>query len=120
MATVGAARRWHEGQVYNGTTMTEPQEVQAGDKTVGGRRMRRTRVGVVVSAVRAKTIGVRIDRLSRHPKYGKYLRRQGVLQAHDEKSEAKRGDVVEIVECRPISKTKSWRLYKIVRKSAEA
>jgi small subunit ribosomal protein S17 len=100
--------------------MTEPQETKAGGKTMGGRRMRRTRVGVVVSDVRAKTIGVRIDRLSRHPKYGKYLRRGSVLQAHDEKDEAQRGDVVEIVECRPISKTKSWRLNKVVRKSAQA
>ena len=100
--------------------MTEPQETKAGGKTVGGRGKRHTRVGVVTSAVRAKTIGVRIDRLSRHPKYGKYLHRQNVLHAHDEKNEAKRGDVVEIVECRPMSKTKSWRLSKIVRKSAQS
>ena len=100
--------------------MTEPQKGQTGVKATGERRARRSRVGVVESSVRDKTIGVRIDRVSRHPKYGKYIRRRSVLHAHDEKNEAKLGDVVEIVECRPLSKTKSWRLSKVVRKSVQA
>jgi len=80
------------------------------------RRMRRKRIGVVESTKREKTIGVRIDRLLRHPKYGKYLQRRHVLHAHDEKNDARDGDVVEIVECRPMSKTKSWRLLRVVRR----
>jgi small subunit ribosomal protein S17 len=83
------------------------------------RKQRRKRVGVVETSVRDKTLKVRIDRLDRHPKYGKYLQRRIVLHAHDEKNEAKDGDVVEIMECRPISKTKSWRLVRIVRRVGE-
>ena len=79
------------------------------------RRLRRQRFGVVESDVRDKTIKVRIDRLEKHEKYGKYLRRGTVFHVHDEKNEAKLGDVVEIAECRPISRTKSWRLVRIVR-----
>jgi small subunit ribosomal protein S17 len=56
----------------------------------------------------------------RHPKYGKYLKRRIMLHAHDEKNEAKVGDVVEIMECRPLSKSKSWRLVNILRKFADA
>ncbi len=80
-----------------------------------GRRVRRVRSGVVESDLRDKTIKVRIDRLMKHPKYGKYLKRRSVYHAHDEKNEARKGDVVEIMECRPVSKTKTWRLSKIVR-----
>ena len=83
------------------------------------RRGRRTRLAVVEGDSRDKTIKVRIDRLMRHTKYGKYLKRRSVLHAHDEKNEAKVGDVVEIEECRPISKTKSWRLAKILRKAMQ-
>jgi small subunit ribosomal protein S17 len=75
-------------------------------------------LGIVESDARDKTIKVRIDRLVRHPKYGKLLRRKTVLHAHDEKNEAKVGDRVEIVECRPISKTKSWRLSRLISQDA--
>lgn len=83
------------------------------------RLMRRKRIGVVETSVREKTIKVRIDRSVRHPKYGKYLARRLVLHAHDEKNEAQVGDVVEISECRPISKTKSWRLVRIIRRTGQ-
>lgn len=83
----------------------------------GNRRQRRARIGVVESDARDKTIKVRIDRLIRHSKYGKYLKRKTALHAHDEKNEAKVGDIVEIVECRPISKTKSWRLSKFINRT---
>ena len=76
------------------------------------RARRRVRTGVVQSDKADKTISVRIDRLVRHPKYGKLLKRRTVLHAHDEQNEARIGDRVEVVECRPISKTKSWRLTK--------
>ncbi|MBI5762265.1 MAG: 30S ribosomal protein S17 [Planctomycetes bacterium] len=81
------------------------------------RTLRRTRVCVVESHGRAKTIKVRIDRQLKHPKYGKYLKRRSFLHVHDEKNEAKAGDTVEIMECRPVSKTKTWRLVKVVRSS---
>lgn len=94
-------------------------QVETGGKVESARKARRTRIGVVTSDVRDKTISVRTDRLTRHAKYGKYLRRQGVLHAHDEKNEAKAGDVVEIMECRPISKTKAWRLSKIIKQAEQ-
>lgn len=81
------------------------------------RKARRTRIAVVDTDKRDKTIKVRIDRLMKHEKYGKFLRRRSVLHVHDEKNEAHIGDVVEIMECRPISKTKSWRLLRVVRRS---
>ncbi|MCB9852449.1 MAG: 30S ribosomal protein S17 [Phycisphaerales bacterium] len=81
--------------------------------------MRRKRIGVVETSKRDKTIKVRIERLLRHPKYGKYMQRRLVLHAHDEKNEAQVGDVVEISECRPISKTKSWRLLRIIRRTEQ-
>jgi small subunit ribosomal protein S17 len=83
------------------------------------RRARRVRVGIVESDQRDKTIKVRIDWLSKHAKYGKYLRYRTILHAHDEANEAHVGDTVEIMECRPVSKTKSWRLTRIIRKHAE-
>ncbi len=98
--------------------MAEASQESMGGRAEG-RRRRRTRVGVVEGVGRLKTISVRLDRLIQHPKYGKYLRRRDTLHAHDEKSVAKLGDVVEIMECRPISKTKSWRLVKVVRSSAQ-
>lgn len=83
------------------------------------RKGRRTKIAVVESDRGDKTLRVRIDRLVQHPKYGKYQRRKSVLHVHDEKNEAKAGDVVEIMECRPISKTKSWRLVRVVRKAIQ-
>ena len=76
---------------------------------------RRTQIGVVETDGRNKTIKVRIDRIVQHPKYGKYQRRRGSLHVHDEKNEARVGDSVEIVACRPLSKTKSWRLVRVLR-----
>jgi small subunit ribosomal protein S17 len=82
------------------------------------RRQRSKRVGVVTSTARQKTIRVTVEYSVRHPKYGKYIRRQTVLHAHDEKSECRNGDVVELAQCRPLSKTKSWRLVRVVRRGA--
>ncbi|MFH1418268.1 MAG: 30S ribosomal protein S17 [Planctomycetota bacterium] len=100
--------------------MTNVEQPETGGGTATTRRHRRTKLGVVERAGQDNTIKVRIDRLIRHPKYGKYLRRRGTLLAHDEKNEAGEGDVVELMECRPISKRKSWRLSKIVKKAVEA
>lgn len=100
--------------------MSDLEQNAAANAGTGRRRLRRVRTGVVQSDVRDKTIKVRIDRLMRHPKYGKYLKRRIVLHAHDEQNEAQVGDVVEIMECRPLSKTKSWRLVNILRRYADA
>lgn len=74
------------------------------------------RIGVVESDVRDKTRTVVIPRSMRHPKYGKLLRRRTVLHVHDEANESRRGDRVEIAECRPISRTKRWALVRIVER----
>lgn len=72
------------------------------------------KVGVVTAANRDKTCRVSIDFLTRHAKYGKYIRQRTVLHVHDEENIAKTGDRVEIAECRPLSKTKSWVLLRVV------
>ena len=61
-----------------------------------------------------KTIRVEVDYLVKHPKYGKMMRRRTILRAHDEKNEAKIGDKVQVTQCRPMSKTKAWRLVKVL------
>ena len=73
--------------------------------------------GVVVSDRGDKTIRVEIEWSYKHPKYGKYLRKTTKFGVHDEKNEAKVGDTVEITECKPMSKTKTWRLVKVVEKA---
>jgi small subunit ribosomal protein S17 len=74
---------------------------------------------VVVGKSGSKSIKVAMDYIFRHPKYGKTLRRQTRLMVHDERNEAGVGDVVEVAQCRPLSKTKSWRLVKILTKGAD-
>jgi len=78
------------------------------------RAPRRRRTGTVVSDRCDKTVTVVVDYLVKFPKYGKYVRRRTKLHVHDETNRARVGDVVEIAECRPISKTKSWRLVRVV------
>ena len=82
------------------------------------RGTRKTVVGRVVSDKMPKTISVRRDRLVKHPLYGKYVRRWTVYKAHDENNEAKAGDQVEIAQTRPLSKTKCWRLVRVVGKDS--
>jgi small subunit ribosomal protein S17 len=72
--------------------------------------------GEVVSAKMDKTISVKIYRRVRHAKYGKFLKKTSVFKAHDEKNEAKPGDTVRIQVCRPLSKTKRWRLIEITER----
>lgn len=74
--------------------------------------------GIVTSAKMQKTRSVEVTRLEKHPKYGKFLRRRSTFKVHDEKEESKEGDTVVIAETRPLSKTKRWRLMKIVARSA--
>jgi small subunit ribosomal protein S17 len=81
------------------------------------RGRRRVRIGVVVSDAMDKTVVVRIDRQIRHALYGKTMRRSSKLAAHDESNEARVGDTVRVMETRPLSKTKHWRLVEIVEKA---
>ena len=75
--------------------------------------------GVVASDKGDKTIKVVVAFQTKHPKYGKFLKRRTVLHAHDEKNDAKEGDTVEIAECRPLSKTKHHRLVRVVERAPE-
>jgi small subunit ribosomal protein S17 len=77
----------------------------------------RTLTGRVVSTKMQKTIAVEIERLVRHPTYGKYIRRTTKLLAHDEKGESHEGDLVSIAQCRPLSRRKSWRLVEVLEKA---
>lgn len=82
--------------------------------TPSSRPLLGTRVGVVTSDKRDQTRTVEVAYQYKHPKYGKYLKRAVKFQVHDPKNESKEGDRVQIGSCRPISKTKSWRLVRIV------
>ena len=75
------------------------------------------RVGVVESDKRLKTRTVDVNFVTRHPKYGKYVKKRTVLHVHDEKNESGLGDRVEVAECRPISRTKNWILVRVVQKA---
>lgn len=81
------------------------------------RNARKTRVGMVVSDKMAKTVVVSIERRVQHPVYGKMVRRTKKLKAHDEQNEAKTGDTVRIMETRPLSKDKRWRLVEIIERA---
>ena len=91
--------------------MSEQQTTADAAKTI------RLLTGKVVSNKMQKTINVAVERLVKHPMYGKYVRRTTKLLAHDEAGEAQEGDVVEIVQCRPLSRNKSWRLQRVVSKA---
>lgn len=86
--------------------------------TAPDRSDRRTEVGTVTSDKRDKTRTVVVERLVPHGKYGKYIKRRTTCHAHDEGNTAREGDVVEIMETRPLSKQKRWRVVRIVRSAA--
>ena len=101
---------------------TQVQETQVQDPGAQQRRPpeakgARTLTGRVVSDKMHKTIAVEIERLVKHPTYGKYIRRTTKLLAHDESGTSKEGDVVTITPCRPMSRRKSWRLLEVVEKA---
>ncbi|HET9057886.1 MAG TPA: 30S ribosomal protein S17 [Chitinophagaceae bacterium] len=81
------------------------------------RNLRKTRIGVVTSNKMTKTITVAVERKVKHPIYGKFLKKTTKFHAHDEKNECVVGDVVKIMETRPLSKTKRWRLVEVVEKA---
>ena len=79
----------------------------------------KTLTGTIISKSGDKSVRVMIEYRIKHPKYGKYIKRRTKLGVHDEHNQGGVGDVVEITECRPYSKTKSWRLVRIVDKAVE-
>ncbi len=81
---------------------------------------RKVRVGLVTSNRMQKTIVVRVDHLVRHPKYNRVIKQRNSFKAHDEQQAAGIGDLVKIMETRPLSKDKRWRLVEIVRKASSA
>jgi len=83
------------------------------------RNRRKTEIGVVTSDKMNKTRRVELERLVPHPKYGKFLRRRTICHAHDETNQSHIGDTVEIMETRPLSKLKRWRIVRIVRPGAQ-
>lgn len=84
------------------------------------RNQRRTQIGLVTSDKMKETIVVEVQRLVRHPRYDKFLRRRTKLYAHNANNEAKVGDTVEVMATRPISKLKRWRLVRIVNRPQSA
>jgi small subunit ribosomal protein S17 len=84
------------------------------------RGKRRVEIGVVTSDKMNKSRRVEIPRLEKHARYGKYIRRRTICHVHDEQNESHLGDTVEIMESRPLSKLKHWRLVRVVRKAPAA
>ena len=82
-------------------------------------KIARTLTGRVISDKMDKTVTVLIERRVQHPLYGKYVRRSSKIHAHDENNECHAGDTVMIEQCRPLSKTKAWRLVKVVERAVE-
>ena len=80
---------------------------------------KRTLQGVVTSSAGDKSATIMIERRIKHPIYGKFIKRSTKIRLHDEANECNKGDTIQIEECRPMSKTKSWKLVKIVEKAAE-
>ena len=93
---------------------SKTQRAVDGEKTESSRRLRRTRIGVVASDSPDKSIKVVCQFTVKHPKYGKYIRRRTVIHVHDENNDAKSGDRVQVMECRPHSKMKRWRLIRVL------
>jgi small subunit ribosomal protein S17 len=84
------------------------------------RGKRRVEIGVVTSDKMQKTRRVEIPRMVKHVRYGKFIRRRTICHVHDEQNESRTGDTVEIMETRPLSKTKAWRLLRVVSKAPQA
>lgn len=80
----------------------------------------KTLMAAVVSKSGNKSVTVAIDYKVKHPKYGKYMKRRTKLAVHDEQNQSNVGDIVEIAQCRPLSKRKSWRLLKVLEKVEQA
>ncbi|MET7000561.1 30S ribosomal protein S17 [Chitinophaga defluvii] len=80
------------------------------------RKLRKTRTGVVSSNKMDKTVTVAVERKVKHPIYGKFVKKTTKFMAHDEKNECSIGDIVKIMETRPLSKNKCWRMVEVIQK----
>jgi small subunit ribosomal protein S17 len=92
---------------------------QQAEARTENRGKRRVETGVVTRDKMDKTRRVEIPRLVKHPRYSKYIKRRTICYVHDEKNESRSGDTVEIMETRPLSKLKNWRLIRVVNKAPE-
>jgi len=81
------------------------------------RNLRKERIGVVISDKMEKTITIDVERKMKHPMYGKFIKKNNKFHAHDEKNEGHIGDTVRVMETRPLSKTKRWRLVEIIERA---
>ena len=95
------------------------EETKTAEAQPSEAKVRRRFVGRVVSDKMDKTVSVAIERLVKHPVYGKYIKRTTKVLAHDEENSAKAGDRVAISECRPVSKSKSWQVVDVVERAPE-
>ncbi|MEJ7627596.1 MAG: 30S ribosomal protein S17 [Ferruginibacter sp.] len=95
--------------------MAESKEITETPATIE-RNLRKTKTGVVSSNKMDKTIVIKVERKVKHPLYGKFLKKTTSFHAHDEKNECSIGDTVKIMESRPLSKTKRWRLVEVLEK----
>ena len=95
--------------------MSDKKEAEVSDE---GRQRRKVRIGVVVSDKPDKTVTVRVERRFAHPLYGKQVKRTKKYHAHDESNEYRVGDTVRIMETRPLSKTKRWRVTELLERPA--
>jgi small subunit ribosomal protein S17 len=93
------------------------EETQSAETKSAERNLRKTRTGLVRSSKMDKTIIVAVERRVKHPIYGKFVKKTTKFHAHDEKNECGVGDIVRIMETRPLSKTKRWRLVEVVEKA---
>ncbi|MBK7404480.1 MAG: 30S ribosomal protein S17 [Phycisphaerales bacterium] len=93
--------------------MSEAQTAKSDQATTRPRR-----IGVVESDARTNTRRVAVRFKSKHPKYGKYVRQRTILQVHDAANDSHIGDIVEVEECRPMSRSKTWQLVRVVRRAA--
>src|SRR5437588_9802569 len=99
--------------------MRMAESAAAPEASQQSRGQRRVEVGVVTRDKMNKTRRVEIPRLVKHPRYSKYIKRRTICYVHDEKNESRLGDTVEIMETRPLSKLKNWRLIRVVTKAPE-
>jgi small subunit ribosomal protein S17 len=97
--------------------MSTPDSSPAKEAASKGVAPIKSLTGTVVSSKMQKTIAVVVERLVKHPQYGKYVRRTTKLLAHDESNVSREGDLVSIAECRPYSKRKAWRLVEVLRRA---
>lgn len=81
------------------------------------RKLRKSRIGVVVSNKMDKSITIAVERKMRHPKYGKFIKKTAKFMAHDDANDCQIGDTVKIMETRPLSKNKKWRLVEILQRA---